>query len=255
MNRLFAEASLPQTSHPTLTQVEYSLLRTATHRGTPHTLFTPQHYEPNYAYPLVVWLHGMHGDERQLQKVMPLVSMRNYAAVGVRGPLPALDRGGYHWPQTEDSIQVAEQRIFEAVQFAREKFNINPGRIFVAGYECGGTMALRMALRNPHRFAAALSIGGSFPAGRAPLSNLPRLRKFPLFIAHSRDSMTYPVERLCEELTLFHSAGLSVSLRQYPCGDELTTQMLHDMDVWMMEQVTGIPAQSDAEEIIPRDCN
>jgi phospholipase/carboxylesterase len=255
MNRLFAEAAPPQTSHTTLTQVEHSLLRTANHRGAPQTLFTPQHYEPNYAYPLVVWLHGKHGDERQLQKVMPLISMRNYAAVGVRGPMPALDRGGYYWPQTDDAIQLAEQRIFEAVEYARDKFNIDPRRVFIAGYECGGTMALRMALRNPRRCAAALSLGGSFPTGRAPLANLARLRKFPLFIAHSRDSVSYPVERLCDELTLFHSAGLSVSLRQYPCGDELTTQMLHDADVWMMEHVTGISAASNAEEVIPRDCN
>ena len=34
--------------------------------------------------------------------------------------------------------------------------------------------------------------------------------------------------------------GLSVTLRQYPCGDELTTQMLRDLDVWLMEQVTGV---------------
>ena len=32
---------------------------------------------------------------------------------------------------------------------------------------------------------------------------------------------------------------MSITLRQYPCGAELTTQMLRDMDVWMMEQITG----------------
>jgi hypothetical protein len=37
-----------------------------------------------------------------------------------------------------------------------------------------------------------------------------------------------------------------VHLRQYPCGDELTTQMLHDLDAWLMEQVTGMPAATDA---------
>lgn len=253
MNRLFAEAAPLQTSHSTLTQVEHSLLRTATRRGTPHTLFAPLHYEPNYEYPLVIWLHGENGDERQLQRVMPLISMRNYAAVGVRGPSPS-DERGYCWPQTEEAILSAEQRIFEAIQFAREKFNISPRRIFVAGYEGGGTMALRMALRNPQQFAAALSIGGSFPDGHNPLSNLTRLRKFPLFIAHSRDSQNYPIERLCDELTLFHSAGLSVSLRQYPCGDELTTQMLHDMDVWIMQQVTGMSGDEDDDGSF-RDCN
>src|SRR5688572_27524759 len=48
--------------------------------------FTPMHYEPNYAYPLLVWLHGDHGDQQQLKRIMPLVSMRNYVAVAPRAP-------------------------------------------------------------------------------------------------------------------------------------------------------------------------
>ena len=50
-----------------------------------HALFAPMHYEPGYAYPLIVWLHGTGGDQRQLQRVMPLVSMRNYVAITPRG--------------------------------------------------------------------------------------------------------------------------------------------------------------------------
>jgi phospholipase/carboxylesterase len=53
---------------------------------------------------------------------------------------------------------------------------------------------------------------------------------------------------------LFHSAGMVVSVRQYPCGDELTTQMLHDADVWMMERVTGINT-ADSESLQSRDVN
>jgi hypothetical protein len=43
---------------------------------------------------------------------------------------------------------------------------------------------------------------------------------------------------------------MCVTLRQYPCDDELTTQMLHDLDVWLMEQVTGVPTtdQPDATQ-------
>ena len=47
----------------------------------PHALFAPLHYASGYAYPLIVWLHGSGSDERQLQRIMPLVSMQNYVAV------------------------------------------------------------------------------------------------------------------------------------------------------------------------------
>ena len=50
-----------------------------------HALFAPIHYEPGYAYPLIVWLHGCGGDERQLRQLMPLLSLRNYLAVARAG--------------------------------------------------------------------------------------------------------------------------------------------------------------------------
>ena len=52
-------------------------------------LFAPMHYESNYAYPLIVWLHGANDDERQLKRIMPFVSLRNYVAVSPRGTVTA----------------------------------------------------------------------------------------------------------------------------------------------------------------------
>jgi phospholipase/carboxylesterase len=258
MNRISSLAvlpkSLPAPSKNATIQIEQSIIRRSSDSGNPHTLFAPLHYERNYAYPLVVWLHGQAGDERQLQKIMPLVSMRNYVAVGIRGPVESPLGRGYFWPRNHESTIVARQRVFDAIDVASEKFNINPERIFIAGYQCGGTMALRVALSAPQMFGGALSIGGAFPAGQSPLASLAQARKLPLFLAHCRDSQNYTVDQVCEELRLFHSAGLAVTVRQYPCGDELTTQMLHDADVWMMERVTGM-VSSESQNALPRDVN
>ena len=59
-------------------------------------------------------------------------------------------------------------------------------------------------------------------------------------------SRSYPAAQVCNELRLFHSAGLCVTLRQYPCGDELTTLMLADMNRWIMEQVCPSAAACEA---------
>jgi hypothetical protein len=72
---------------------------------------------------------------------------------------------------------------------------------------------------------------------------------------HCRDSEIYSVDQVCEELSLFHAAGMSVTLRQYPCGDELTTQMLRDLDVWLMEQVTGVATADQPQVAQPSEWN
>ncbi len=221
--------------------------------STPHALFGPLHYEAGYAYPLIVWLHGAGDDERQLQRIMPLISMRNYVAVGPRGS--RIDEGvshAYCWQQSEQDIALAEQRVLECVELASRRFNICSDRVFIGGYDCGGTMAFRVGLNHPHRFAGVFSIGGPFPSGLTPLVNVSQARHLPLLIAQGRSAEKYPLARICRELRLLHSAGFMVNLRQYPCGDELTTQMLHDLDAWVMDQIAGVPA-NDGEHSIHSD--
>jgi phospholipase/carboxylesterase len=245
MNRLSAAAAPPQSSPSAALRIDRPLLRPAPRHEQPQCLLAPQHYERNYAYPLVVWLHDCGGDERELKRVMPLVSLRNYVSLAVRGT--SQDSGGYGWSESADAILAAESRIAEAIAQAKQRFNVHPERVFLVGHGVGGTMALRLALRAPDRYSIAASIGGSFPEGQAPLSRLSAIRDSRLLIMHCRDSLAYPVERVCQELRLFHAAGMAVTLRQYPCADELTTQMLRDLDVWLMEQVTGITASDDHE--------
>lgn len=209
---------------------------------TARALFAPLHYEPNYAYPLIVWLHGPGSDEWQLMRLMPLVSMRNYVAVAPRGVrLPREDRDGdvWGWSQSPEHIQEAEQRIFDSIDAVRHKYHISPHRIFLAGFDCGGTMAFRVAMQHPERFAGVLSIGGAFPTGQTPLVQWTRARHLAIFLGVGRDSPHYPPAAACEDLRLFHVAGMSVSLRQYPCGHQLAPQILGDVDRWIMEQITS----------------
>jgi phospholipase/carboxylesterase len=244
MNRLTSASTSLQSPAPAVARAERPQFKNDRH-APPHCLLAPLHYEPNYAYPLVVWLHATGGSERELRQVMPLISLRNYASAAVRGP--AVLRSGYGWPQSESGIDVAESRVAEAVSRSCERYNIHSERIFLAGYEAGGTMAVRLALRNPGRYAGAVSINGPFPAEHAPLARLAQIRNSRVLIAHCRDSQTYTTDGLCRELALFHAAGMSVTLREYPCEDELTTQMLSDVDAWLMEQITGVRSTADLE--------
>ena len=203
----------------------------------PHVVFAPLHYEPGYAYPLVVWLHGSGDDERQLPRIMPLVSMRNYLAVAPRGLCLPDERNKHGWLQTEDHIQQAEQRVFDCIELACRKFRVHPGRVFLAGFSHGGTMAMRIGLSHPGRFAGVVSLGGAIPKGGALLGNLAMARRLGFFFASGRVSREYPTSHVCEDLRLLHAAGLSITLRQYPCGQELMPQMLADVDRWIIDQI------------------
>lgn len=243
MNRL---ASAPDSIDPTPLFSSQSANNIATllaHRDSPagrppHSVFVPMHYEPGYAYPLVVWLHGSAGNEHQLPKLMPLVSMRNYVAVAPRATnIDRRQRNSFHWRQTEEDIETAETRVFDCIALAEKRFNIHGGRIFLAGYGGGGTMAVRIAWSNPGHFAGVASIGGKLPTEGCPLNRINDLRRLPCLLATTRNSAHYPERDVCRDLRLLHAAGCTVALRQYPGGDDLTTAMLGDLNRWLMELV------------------
>jgi len=258
MNRIRRWPAVALESHEAGSQVELASFQFASDCQSECTLFAPHHYEPNYGYPLLVWLHGPGDDERQLCRIMPHVSLRNYVGAGPRGSCPPeAGQAGFRWRQVEEAIESAHQRVSDAIELACTRYHVAEDRIFLGGFQCGGTMALRIGLQSPHCFAGVLSVGGAFPANQAPLSQLRALRQLPIFIAQGRESELYPMDVSCDELRLFHSASLHVTLRQYPCGDELTTQMLHDMDIWMMERINGVmPAESACHaSVLPSEEN
>ncbi len=217
------------------------------------SLFAPLHYERRYAYPLLVWLHGEGGNERELRQLMPHVSVRNYVAAAVRGATEVdgsaivRSRRSFTWSQSAASIAESAERVRQCIDLAKQRFNVHLQRVFVAGNGPGGTMALRLALRFPEWFAGAVSLGGPMPTGHAPLSRVKAARALPLMLASCCDSEEYPPARVADDLRLLHSAGFSLALRQYPGEHELTTVMLADMDSWLMQQVCPSAARAAVE--------
>ncbi|QDT69739.1 Alpha/beta hydrolase family protein [Planctomycetes bacterium MalM25] len=199
--------------------------------------FTPKGFEPGYRYPLMVWLHGGGADEQSLPDVMRHVSTRNYVAVAPRG----VDQteAGYTWGESLESIDSAEDAVFEAIESANVRFSLHPERVLLAGAGAGGTMAMRIALRHPNHFGGAATIDGPLPTNHQPLARLNDLRGLPLLLSASKESTAYGESRVCQDLALLHSGGCRVAIRQYPGDDDLTTTMLADLNRWAMEIVCG----------------
>jgi phospholipase/carboxylesterase len=247
MNRLPAFADTSSTIQKQKSKLDPHKVSTLTRRSSkriplreiqPFATFAPQNYESGYAYPLIVWLHGKAGNEHQLRRVMPHVSLRNFVAVAPRGTVTRAN-GGYRWRQDLDNIEAAETRVFDCIAAASERFNVHSRRVFLVGVGCGGTMAARIGWNHPGKFAGVASIGGPLPTEHSPLRRINDARRVPLLVAMARSSPTYSEARVCSDLKLMHSAGCTVALRQYPGADDLTTAMLSDLNVWAMELVCG----------------
>lgn len=208
--------------------------------AAPRAFFLPVRYESNYQYPLIVWLHHDSGNEQQVSQVMPYLSVQNYVAVGVRGTRAADAEGrGFEWLDSAAGYAIAEQSASEAVDAACARYSVNPDRVFIAGYQSGGTMAQRIALRNPEMFAGAVSLGGSFPRGGRPLANLSEARSLRMLMGLAMESERFSQRRMVEDLRLVSSAKLRLEIQQYTSDDEMMVEVLRCVDRWLMDIVTG----------------
>lgn len=210
--------------------------------ASPQTFFVPIHYESNYRYPLVVWLHSDGFNENQVNHVMPHVSTRNYLATGVRATRAADSVGHrFDWHGSPAAIDAAHDKVMTAVDEACDRYSVHRDRVVLAGYRSGGTMAMRIAMRQPEMFAGVASLGGRMPQGGNVLANLTSLRRraIPMLWQVATDNESFDAQSLKSDIRSAMLVRAKVEIRQYTFDDEMNTVALSDLNHWIMNRVVN----------------
>jgi phospholipase/carboxylesterase len=210
----------------------------------PVRTFLPTGYEPNYAYPLLVFFHGHGGNEEQILRLAPRVSRRNYICIGLRGPQelgPRTDgRPGFGWGTDGRCDTLVEDYVMRAVEQTRRQYHVHSERIYLAGFCEGATLAYRLGLLFPEKFAGIISLNGVLPRQGGPLLRLPEARSLRVMIGHGIANAVVPLSLARQDHRLLYTAGIDVQLQTYATTHKIHPDMLRDMNRWVME---GLSAQ------------
>jgi phospholipase/carboxylesterase len=237
------------------------------------TRFIPRQYEPNYAYPLLVLFHSRGGDEDQLVRAMPALSWRNYVGLGLRGPAPVVKQDrlpGFGWGRDfeiheregmrqrsrpseaeivhrslfgpePDELDRLEDGVFSAIRKTRSLLHVHSERIFLIGCGEGAAVAYRFGLSFPERFAGVVAVNGWLPSGLRPLGRMKACRDLPILVVHGAWNSKHPLRNARRDVGVLRAAGLRVAFQSYPCTHRLSSQMLGDVDTWLMNHCTTQP--------------
>ncbi len=208
-------------------------------RRLPVRTFLPTGYEPRYPYPLLVFLHGHGGNEEQILRLAPRLSRRNYICIGLRGPQPLGTRSsdgrpGFGWGVERCSDTLIEDYVFRAVEQTRRNYHVHSERIYLAGICEGATLAYRLGLTYPDRFAGVISLNGLMPRRERPLLRLPDIRELRVFIGHGIANAVAPLGLARDDFRLLYTAGLPIELHTYPSNHRLHPDMLRDINRWII---------------------
>ena len=202
-------------------------------------VYLPPHYEPNYAYPLIVWLHDAEWTARELLDLIPRISPQNYLGLSVEGLTPTnrFASGPMSPTGNLNPLEGLLETLKDVVPQMRREFHVHSERIYLAGFGDQASVALRMLLRRPEWFAGAMAFGVRNTKIDSALANYDELRGQRVFLsAGVRDSRCSMAD-VTSLGRLLRSFGIQAVLRAYDSSETPTPKMLSDVDHWLMNGV------------------
>jgi phospholipase/carboxylesterase len=170
------------------------------------SLYVPEYYTPDRAWPLVMALHGGSGNGRGFLWSW-LREARSFGAV-----LVAPTATGRSWAlMGEDADTPNLNRILDAV---RARWNIDPDRLLLTGMSDGGTFCHVTGLESTCPFTHLAPIAATFHPLMAEMADAERLRGLPVYLIHGRLDWMFPVQVARQAREALSAAGAAVTYRE-----------------------------------------
>jgi phospholipase/carboxylesterase len=171
-----------------------------------YSLYVPETYTPDRAWPLVMALHGGSGNGRGFLWSW-LRDARSHGAI-----LIAPTATGSTWSlMGEDTDTPNLARILDLV---RSRWNVDSGKLLLTGMSDGGTFCYVTGLENTSPFTHLAPIAATFHPLMAETADAHRLRGLPVYQVHGRLDWMFPVQGARQTHQLLQAAGAEATYRE-----------------------------------------
>jgi phospholipase/carboxylesterase len=200
------------------------------------SLYVPEYYTPDRAWPLVMALHGGSGNGRGFLWSW-LRDARSFGAI-----LVAPTATGNTWAlMGEDSDSPNLGRILDRV---RGRWNVDPTKLLLTGMSDGGTFCYVTGLESASPFTHLAPVSATFHPLMAEMADAERLRGLPVYLVHGRLDWMFPVQVARQTRDALSAAGADVTYREL---DDLSHCYPREMNKaildWLRSHQPGIGAQ------------
>ena len=192
------------------------------------SLYVPEYYTPDRAWPLVMALHGGSGNGRGFLWSW-LKAARGFGAI-----LVAPTATGPTWALMGDDTDTPNlSRILEEV---RNHWNIDSRRLLLTGMSDGGTFCYVTGLERASPFTHLAPVAATFHPLMAEMADAERLHGLPIFLVHGRLDWMFPVQVARNTRDALSAAGADVTYREL---DDLSHCYPREINAEMLNWLNG----------------
>jgi phospholipase/carboxylesterase len=188
------------------------------------SLYVPEYYTPDRAWPLVMALHGGSGNGRGFLWSW-LRDARSRGAI-----LVAPTATGTTWALMGDDTDTPNlARILDSV---RSRWNVDSKKMLLTGMSDGGTFCYVTGFESASPFTHLAPVAATFHPLMAEMADAERLRGLPIHIVHGRLDWMFPVQVARQTQQALAAAGADVIYREL---DDLSHTYPREMNAPMLE--------------------
>jgi phospholipase/carboxylesterase len=199
--------------------------------------------------PLLVLLHGVGGNERNLLGLAEALDPR-FAVASVRGPLQ-VGPDGYAFFQvrfTPEPVADAQQAetsraaLTDLLPRLVSEHGFNPVRIFLLGFSQGAIIGASVTLSRPELVAGLVMLSGRIlPEARLGFASNEQLQQTEVFVAHGVHDAKLGIHHGRASEALLTELGVPMTYREYDMAHEISEAELGDVSAWLAARL-GAPA-------------
>jgi phospholipase/carboxylesterase len=192
------------------------------------SLYVPEYYTPDRAWPLVMALHGGSGNGRGFLWSW-LRDTRSRGAI-----LIAPTATGSTWALMGDDTDTPNlTRILDAV---RARWNVDPNKMLLTGMSDGGTFCYVTGFESASPFTHLAPVSATFHPLIAEMADAERLRGLPVYIVHGRLDWMFPVQVARQTSQALSAAGADITYREL---DDLSHCYPREMNAEILQWLRG----------------
>src|SRR6202011_3803025 len=192
------------------------------------SLYVPEYYAPDRAWPLVMALHGGSGNGRGLLGGW----LRDAPSHGAILVAPTAT-GGTWALMGEDTDTPNLARILASVQ---ARWNVDPSKLLLTGMSDGGTFCYVTGLESASPFTHLAPVAATFHPPMAEMADAERLRGLPIYLVHGRLDWMFPVQVARQTREALSAAGADVTSREI---DDLSHCYPREMNAAILNWLRG----------------